>query len=81
MYCMSGETMPGEFKIEISQFISDMTRTIASQKAESGESLGNGKKLMRYYVYKNLCELIIEIEGDEYAFSHVFITLEWNLLA
>ena len=58
MYRMSGETMPEEFKIEISQFISGMKRTIASQKAYSGESLDEGKKLRSCWVYKKLCEII-----------------------
>ena len=36
MYCMSGGTIPKEFNIELSQFMSGMNRTVASQKAESG---------------------------------------------
>ena len=36
---------------------------------------------MSYEVYKNLCKLLFEGEGDDYAFDHVFLTLEWNLLA
>ena len=55
MYCISGETIPKEFKIGISQFMSWMKRTVASQKAGSGESLDEGKKSMRYLVYKKLC--------------------------
>ena len=36
---------------------------------------------MSYEVYKKLCELIFEGEADDYAFSHVFLMLEWKLLA
>ena len=36
MYRMSRETMPEEFSIEISQFMSGMKRTFSSKKAESG---------------------------------------------
>ena len=36
---------------------------------------------MSYNVYKKLCELLFEGEGDDYAFAHVFLALEWNLLA
>ena len=36
---------------------------------------------MSYEVYKKLCKLLSEGEGDDYALAHVFITLEWNLLA
>ena len=61
MYCMSGYTMPKEFKIEISQFMSKMNRTVASKTAESVEILDEGKKLMSYEVYKKLWELLFEV--------------------
>ena len=61
MYCMSGDTMPEELNIEISQFMSVMNKTVASKTAESGESLDEGKKLMSYEVYKKLCELLFEV--------------------
>ena len=73
MYHMSGETIPEEFKVELSQFRSGMKRTFASQKAERGEILDEGKKLMSYEVYKNICELLFEGEGDDYVFTHVFL--------
>ena len=37
MYLMSGDTILEQFKIELSQFMSRVKRTVASQKAESGE--------------------------------------------
>ena len=58
MYHMSGETMPEEFKIDITQFMSGTKRTVAPQKDESGESLDEGKNSVIYEVYKNICELI-----------------------
>ena len=75
------ETMTEEFKIELSQFMSGMKRKVASQKTGSGESFDEGKKSISYGVYKKLCELLFEGEGDDYAFTHMFLTLEWNLLA
>ena len=60
MYHMSEETTPKEFKIELSQFMSGMKRTVASQKAENGESLDEGNKLMSYDVYKKLCKMLFE---------------------
>ena len=36
---------------------------------------------MSYEIYKKLCDLLFEGEGDGYAFTHVFLTLEWNLIA
>ena len=73
--------MHKEFNIELSQFMGRMKRTVASQKSESGESLDEGNKSMNFEVYKKICEFLFEGEGDDYAFAHVFITLEWNLLA
>ena len=73
--------MPVEFNIELSQFMSGTKRVVASQKAKSGESLDEGSKSMSYEVYKKLFELLFEGEGNGYAFAHVFLTLEWNLLA
>ena len=81
MYRMGGYTMPEYFKIELSQFMSGMKRTVASQKAESGEILVEGKKSMSYEAYKKLCEFLFEGEGGDYAFAHMFLMLEWNLLA
>ena len=75
MYHMSGEKIPEELNIELPQFMSGMNRKVAPQKDESGESLKEGKKTMRYEVYKKFCELLFEVEGDSYAFSHVFIML------
>ena len=57
-----------------------MKRTVSYQKAESGEILDEGKKSMGYEVYKKLCKLLFQGEGDEYTFTYVFITLEWKLL-
>ena len=73
MYRMSGDTMPEEFKIELSLFMSGMKRTVSYQKDESGESLDEEKKSMRYYMYKNLCGFLLEGEGGDYAFAHVFL--------
>ena len=36
---------------------------------------------MSYEVYKKICELLFEEKGDDYTFTHVFLTLQWNLLA
>ena len=58
--------MPEEFKIELSQFISWMKRTVVSQKAESGEILDEGKKLMSNEVVKGrnvMVKLLLLIYG------------------
>ena len=80
MYQMIGETVTEEFKNELSQFMSEMKSMVASQNAESGESLDEGKKSMIYEVYNKLCKLLFEGEGYDYTFDHVFLTLECNIL-
>ena len=75
MYCMGGETITEEFKIELSQFMSGMKKTVAFQKDKSEKILDEGKKLMGYEVYKKLCELLFEREGNDYVFAHVFLNL------
>ena len=64
MYHTSGETITKEFKIELSQIMSEMKRKVSSQKDESGESLDEFKKSMSYEVYKKLLELLSEVEVD-----------------
>ena len=39
MYCMSGEKIIEEFRIELSQFMRGVKRKVASQNDENGESL------------------------------------------
>ena len=80
-YCMVGETISEEFRLDLSLLINRMKRKVAYQEAKSGESLDEGKRLMSYEVYKKLCELLLEVEGDDYTLAHVFLTLEWNHLA
>ena len=60
MYHISGGKVTKELKIELYQFMSGTKRTVASQNAESGESLDEGKKLMSYEVYKKLWYLLFE---------------------
>ena len=62
---MSREKITEEFKIELYHFMNGMNRTVASKISESGESLDEGKKLMSYEVYKKICRLIFEGEGDD----------------
>ena len=53
-----------------------MKRTVATQNAQSGVSLDEGKNSMSYELYTNLCELLYKGEGDDYVFAHMFLTLE-----
>jgi len=73
--------MSDNFKKNMNQFLSGMKRTVAKAKAESGESLDEGKKYMSFEVYSKLCDLLFIGKGDDYLFAHAFLTLEWNLLS
>jgi len=50
--------MSDNFKKNMNQFLSGMKRTVAKAKAESGESLDEGKKYMSFEVYSKLCDLL-----------------------
>ena len=66
---------------DISEFMSGMKRTVAAERAQSGVSLDEGKKAMKFEVYKKMCHLLYRAEGVDYSFAHAFLTLEWNLMA
>ena len=61
--------------------MSGLKRTITQAKSESGQSLDEGKKGMKFEVYKKMCEIMFRSDNDDYLFAHTFLTLEWNLLA
>ena len=50
-YRMSGNTMDGELKKELYQFMSGMKRVVAAKSRESGDSIDEGKKEMGFEVY------------------------------
>mmetsp|Transcript_9799 Transcript_9799/g.14533 ORF Transcript_9799/g.14533 Transcript_9799/m.14533 type:complete len:96 (-) Transcript_9799:785-1072(-) len=43
IYCMSGRDMEKEFQKNMGQFLSGMKRTVAKEKAQSRQSLSEGK--------------------------------------
>ena len=57
------------------------THTIVGQHVEAGESLVEGKDVMGFECLKLLCEKFYEGRNDEYHFAHLFLLLEWNLIA
>ena len=73
--------MGGEFKKELSQFLSGMKIGVAYNKRESVASLDEGKKAMSFEVYKILCEEVYNLKGDAHLFAHIFLIMEWNLMA
>ncbi len=56
-----------------------MKRTVAAKKMEDGDSGIVGNKKMDFQVYKQICELFLKEEGEEFLFARCFLVLEWNL--
>ena len=48
---------------------------------KSGESLEEGKKGMTIKVYRLMCKKLIEMATEDAVFAHLFLILEWNLMA
>ena len=81
IYRRSGREVGKEFEKKLTEFMSGMKRTVAADKRDKGETLDEGKKPMSYDAYKALCQIFFKGESDEHLFAHVFIILQWNLMA
>ena len=46
-----------------------------------GQSLEEGKKGMNIEVYRLMCTKLMEMETEDAVFAHLFLILEWNLMA
>jgi hypothetical protein len=57
------------------------TIQVVEQQVASGEALEEGKDAMSFACLKLLCQKFIEGNKDEYHFTHLFLLLEWNLIA
>ena len=77
----AGYKMPPEFQKDLTTFQRGMKRKVTSEKVKSGRSLEEGKKPMNFDVYKLMCKKLLQMEKDEGAFAHLFLILEWNLMA
>ena len=60
--------------------MSVMNRVIASKNRQALTSLNDGKKAMSFGVYKTLCNVLHQGEGENFIFAHAFLTIEWNLM-
>ena len=52
-----------------------------AQKIDNEKMLEEGKEAMSFACYELLCKTFFEGKKDEYNFAHLFLTLEWNLIA
>ena len=78
VYRISGKTVDGGFKKELSQSMSGIKIVVAANKRESGASLDKGKRAMRFEVYKRLCEEMYNGKVYDHLFLHAFLKIELN---
>ena len=81
LFKMTNIPLPAGYRDQMSTLLKGLTRTIVAEKVDSGESLEEGKEAMSFACYELLCKKFFEGEKNEYAFAHLFLTLEWNLIA
>ena len=61
--------------------MSVMKIVIASNKRQDGISLEEANKAMCFDVYKTICGVLHQVEGENFLFAHEFLTKEWNLMS
>ena len=61
--------------------MSGMKIVVTDNKKDSGASLYEVSREMRFEVYKLLCEELYNGKRDDCLFAHAFFKLEWNLMA
>jgi len=81
LYRSCGASIPDDFQEDMANFMRGIKRKVATQKETSGIRAEEGKAVMSFEVYRKLLELMYESEDDEAIFGHLFLTLEWNLMA
>ena len=81
LFRMSKYAMLVEYFDSLKQFTKGIRQHVADKKALEGDVSISGKKKMGFDVYKKICELFMNEEGEEFIFAHAFLTLEWNLMA
>ena len=81
LHKIAGQEIPSQFQQEMSTFTRGIKRKVPQEKLELGHSLEEGKKPMNFDVYKLMCRKMLQLNSDEGSFAHLFLVLEWNLMA
>ena len=76
LFRMSKYAMQTNFFDNLKQFTKGIRRHVADKKVLEGDVTMVGKKKMGFNVYKKICEKFLQEGGEEYIFSHAFVTLE-----
>ena len=81
LHKLAGFEISADFRRDMCQFNRGMKRKVAEQGENSGSSLEEGKKAMNIEVYKLMCKKLFESGHEDAAFAHLYLVLEWNLMA
>ena len=81
LHKMAGFVADEDFRRDILQFNRGMKRQVTEQKMRIGQSLEEGKKGMNIEVYRLMCTKLMEMRTENAAFAHLFLIMEWNLMA
>lgn len=81
LFTMSNSQPPALFRERMQTLLKGLKRTIIAHAVNTGTSLEEGKDAMSFACYSLLCKKFFEGEKAEYIFAHLFLTLEWNLIA
>lgn len=81
LFTMSNLPPPPDFHHRMTTLLKGFRRTIVEQRVAAGETLEEGKEAMSFACFKLLCQKFFKGDKDEYHFAHLFLLLEWNLIA
>ena len=81
LYRSCSGVMPDDFREDMGNFMRGIKRKVATQKQAQGIRAEEGKAVMSFDCYHKLCELMLKSEDDESICGHLFLKLEWNLMA
>ena len=71
---------PEDMVSKMGQYLRGISRQNAARKAKEGDSSQEGKRKMDFAVFQRMCELMLAKKDGKYAFAHLFVVLEWNLM-
>ena len=81
LHKLAGFNPSEDFRRDMSQFNRGIKRKVAEEKQNSGSSFEEGKKAMNIEVYKLMAKKLFESGNEDAAFAHLYLVLEWNLMA
>ena len=81
LFSESGIVFDMKSKIELSDMMVGLKKSIAKENSKKGLRTVEGKEHMTFDVYKLTCQLLVEDGSPECIFCLCFLTLQWNLIS